>query len=257
MLDFTTDQTADPYAAITLIARWGPNYTEPQYYSTLFYNGTTVPSSGPFAAFVNDTTTTLPSIDGSSALAKVPLATYGSGATSAFEAGGESYGLRQRFRVINAKATKGTINIIHDTYFEVLNSTGIANRVEDFFTQLAFNPVTVRMAQACKDAPYDIPVEPAFWTEQSITWASEEDDALIEDFLDAADAKISQKLQEVDAISVFIFLNDADKGQKVFESYGAPNLRRLQQIRDKYDPQRVFTDLMHGGFKVAHAQRET
>ena len=254
VLDFTTDPDADPYAAITPIARWGPNYTEPEYHSTLFYNGTAAPSTGPFAEFVNETTNNLPATDGSSAMTRLPLATYGSGATPAFKAGGESYGLRQKFRVINAKATNETIKIIHDTYFDVLNSTGIANRVDQFFTGLAFNPVTTRMAEACKGSPYDIPIEAAFWTEQSMTWASEEDDAAIEDFLREVDAEIEQELRRVDGISDFIFLNDADKGQKVFESYGAGNLRRLQAIRDKYDAGRVYTDLMPGGFKVAHAQ---
>ena len=257
VLDFTTDPDADPFAAITPIARWGPNYTEPEYHSTLFYNGTALPSSGAFAEFVNDTTSKLPADDGSSAMTRLPLATYGSGATPAFKAGGESYGLRQKFRVINAKATSETIKIIHDTYFEVLNSTGIANRVDQFFTGLAFNPVTTRMAEACKGSPYDIPIEPAFWTEQSMTWASEDDDAAIDEFLAEADTKIDQKLREVDGISDFIFLNDADKGQKVFESYGSSNLRRLQEIRNKYDPNRVYTDLMPGGFKVAHAHVDT
>lgn len=257
VLDFTTDPDADPFAAITPIARWGPNYTKPEYHSTLFYNGTALPSSGAFAEFVNDTTSKLPAYDGSSAMTRLPLATYGSGATPAFKAGGESYGLRQKFRVINAKATGETIKIIHDTYFEVLNSTGIANRVDQFFTGLAFNPVTTRMAGACKGSPYDIPIEPAFWTEQSMTWASEDDDAAIDEFLAEADAKIGQKLREVDGISDFIFLNDADKGQKVFESYGSSNLRRLQEIRNRYDPNRVYTDLMPGGFKVAHAHIDT
>lgn len=257
VLDFTTDPDADPFAAITPIARWGPNYTEPEYHSTLFYNGTALPSSGAFAEFVNDTRSKLPADDGSSAMTRLPLATHGSGATPAFKAGGESYGLRQKFRVINAKATSETIKIIHDTYFEVLNFTGIANRVDQFFTGLAFNPVTTRMAEACKASPYDIPIEPAFWTEQSMTWASEDDDAAIDAFLAEADAKIGQKLREVDGIFDSIFLNDTDKGQKVFESYGPSNLRRLQEIRNKYDPNRVYTYLMPGGFKVAHAHIDT
>ena len=84
-----------------------------------------------------------------------------------------------------------------------------------------------------------------------------DDDAAIDAFLAEADAKIGQKLREVDGISDFIFLNDADKGQKVFESYGSSNLRRLQEIRNRYDPNRVYTDLMPGGFKVAHAHIDT
>ncbi|KAK4502960.1 hypothetical protein PRZ48_006387 [Zasmidium cellare] len=240
VLAFATDDDADPFAAITPITRWGPNYTEPADFSTLFYNGTAAPSSGPFAEFVNSTTAGLPANDGSSVLTKLPLATYGAGYLSAFRSGGESYGLRQKFRVISAKATKETIQVTHDTYFDVLNSTGIANRVDDFFTGLAFNPVTTKMAEASQGSPYGIPVEPAFWQ-----------------FLDEVDALISQKLREVDGVSSYVYLNDADKSQQVFENYGAANLRRLQAIREKYDPHRVYTDLMPGGFKVAYAQNVT
>lgn len=113
------------------------------------------------------------------------------------------------------------------------------------------------MAEASQGSPYGIPVEPAFWVEQSVSWASDEDDSIIEQFLAEVDTKIEQKLQEVDGYSSYIYLNDADKGQNVFESYGASNLRRLQEIREKYDPERVYTDLMPGGWKVAYAQDAT
>ena len=54
-------------------------------------------------------------------------------------------------------------------------------------------------------------------------------------------------------ISPWIYLNDADKGQDVFGGYPAENVQALQKLRNKYDPDRVFTDLMPGGWKVAHA----
>jgi hypothetical protein len=48
-------------------------------------------------------------------------------------------------------------------------------------------------------------------------------------------------------------MNDAGKGQPIFQSYPAANLRRLKTIRTKYDPLRVYTNLMPGGWKVADA----
>ena len=90
-----------------------------------------------------------------------------------------------------AKATSETISIISNTNFKVLDFTGITDRIDQFFTGLAFNPVTARMAESCKGSPYDIPIEPAIWTEQITTWASDD-----------------QKIREVDGISDLIFLND-------------------------------------------------
>jgi hypothetical protein len=49
-------------------------------------------------------------------------------------------------------------------------------------------------------------------------------------------------------------LDNADKGQKIFESYGLESVLKLKAIRDKYDPNRVFTDLMPGGFTIDKAE---
>lgn len=50
-----------------------------------------------------------------------------------------------------------------------------------------------------------------------------------------------------------IYLNDADLDQPVFAGYPAENVQRLKEIRAKYDPGMIYTNLMPGGFKVAHA----
>lgn len=42
--------------------------------------------------------------------------------------------------------------------------------------------------------------------------------------------------------------NFATGHQKVLRSYGADNLRRLQEVAAKYDPEGVFQKLQNGGF---------
>jgi hypothetical protein len=54
-------------------------------------------------------------------------------------------------------------------------------------------------------------------------------------------------------VSSWIYLNDADKGQDVFGGYPVENVKALQQICDRYDPDMVFPDLMPGGWKIARA----
>lgn len=48
----------------------------------------------------------------------------------------------------------------------------------------------------------------------------------------------------------FIYQNYAGKRQDVFGSYGKKNLARLRKIRDKYDPDHVFTKLSPGYFNL-------
>jgi hypothetical protein len=56
--------------------------------------------------------------------------------------------------------------------------------------------------------------------------------------------EIEAKLQAIDGLSRYLYLNDAGKGQKVFESYGIESAARLKKIRAKYDHDRVYNDLM-------------
>lgn len=46
----------------------------------------------------------------------------------------------------------------------------------------------------------------------------------------------------------FMYLSDIQESQipEIFSTYGAKNLQNLKHIRDEYDPDRVFTDLVPG-----------
>lgn len=246
----------DDLAATTIpVARWGANVTAPSYECTLFYNGTVAPTSGPLAESIHGNTTGLKSLNGTSTLRPIPLAQYGRTMRSAFNEGGQSYGLRQKFRVVSIKATAEALRLVHDTYFDSLAASGLANRVPDFFSGLAFNVLNRNMAEKSAGLPQNVPLEPAFWVEESITWGSGgEFDGEVEEWVKSVNEEIERKLGEIDGLNRYIYLNDADKGQKVFEGYGSENVQKLKAIREKYDPARVFTDLMAGGWKVDHAE---
>jgi hypothetical protein len=91
------------------------------------------------------------------------------------------------------------------------------------------------------------------WVEESLTWGDSADDALIEEFVTTTNANITTQLEAINATSAYIYLNDADEDQNVFAGYPAENVKRMKVIRDVYDPDLVFTNLMPGGFKVAKA----
>jgi hypothetical protein len=246
----------DDLAATTIpVVRWGPNSTAPSYESTLFYNGTEAPTSGPLIEFIHGNTTGLKALNGTSTLRPISLAQYSRAMRSAFCEGGQSHGLRQKFRVVSIRATASALRIVHDTYIDSLAASGLANRVPGFFSGLAFNVVNLNMAEKSQGIPQNVPLEPAFWVEESVTWGSGgEYDAEVEKWVEDVNVEIERKLEEVDGLNRYLYLNDADKGQKVFESYGSESVQRLKAIRDKYDPARVFTDLIPGGWKVDYAE---
>ena len=47
----------------------------------------------------------------------------------------------------------------------------------------------------------------------------------------------------------FVYMNDAADDQDPFAALPPANWERLKKIRDQYDPEFVFTDLV-GGFKL-------
>lgn len=98
-------------------------------------------------------------------------------------------------------------------------------------------------------------VENYFWIEFAITYSDNEAyEPVVTKLLEDVNDEVMRKLEaqgKLDMVSKFIYLNDADKGQDVWGGYPKENVRKLQEIRSKYDPERVFTDLMPGGWKVA------
>jgi hypothetical protein len=153
------------------------------------------------------------------------------------------------------KATAENLAIAHDTFFDSLAASNLANKVPEFFAGLDFNIVNREMVERSAGLPQNIPLEPTFWVEEAISWGSGgEFDNEVAEWVKNVNVEMERKLKEVNGLNRYVYLNDADKGQKVFEGYGGESVERLKTVRAKYDPERVFTDLMPGGWKVEHVE---
>ncbi|KAL3466929.1 hypothetical protein BJX64DRAFT_204577 [Aspergillus heterothallicus] len=71
-------------------------------------------------------------------------------------------------------------------------------------------------------------------------------DALNDEIMD----KVIAIAKERGLYHPFIYQNYAGPGQDVFAGYGAENRARLAAIQKKYDPERIFTNLQPGYFKL-------
>lgn len=173
----------------------------------------------------------------------------------AFKEGGESYGLNQRFHVVSHAATREAMDIVHDTFFDAVIAQNLTS-LSGFFVGLAWNSITTNFIEASNSGigcPQGVPEEPVFWVEEALTWGDSADDAIIENFVQTVNANITAQLTAINATRAYIYLNDAEEDQAVFQGYPAENVLRLKEIRAKYDPLMIYTNLMPGGFKVAHA----
>jgi hypothetical protein len=183
-------------------------------------------------------------------------------------------GLRQRFytpltlRVTNKADTVAALLTIHKTYFDAVFSA--LSELDLWFTGMSPFPVSKRFLAASAERknsmnglhipngdPMGITPENLIVVELSLSYSNNATyEPIVTEFLHGIGGKIREALCKQGfehMVSPWIYLNDADKGQDVFGGYPAENVKALQRIRDKYDPDRVFTDLMPGGWKVAHA----
>lgn len=250
ILSYVLDGSSDPKAAIIPVARFGSGFTEPRYDATLMYNS----PNASLPAILSDFQGGLLLASNLTALVPTTMAAFGQAVLPAFKKGGESYGLHQRFHVVSHAATREAMDIVHDTFFSPVKAQNLGN-LTDFFVGLAWNSITTKFIEASNSGigcPQGVKEEPVFWVEEAFTWGDAEDDVKIEAFVLSVNKEIKEKLEAIEATRPYIYMNDADKEQDVFGGYPVQNVKRLKAIRGKYDPGRVYTDLMPGGFKIDH-----
>lgn len=164
-------------------------------------------------------------------------------------------GLRQEFRAVPFVVNQTGVTYVHDTF---LSQIGQLSAVTGLTASFTFQPVTAQFIQAginAGDNPQgvDITRAPYFWVVFNWSWEDAADDAAVYAFAVSITQQIDAQLTAWELQGGYTYMNDAGLGQRVFQSYPAANLAKLKAIRAKYDPAKVFTNLLPGGWKVADA----
>ncbi|KAL9109059.1 MAG: hypothetical protein Q9227_006299 [Pyrenula ochraceoflavens] len=84
----------------------------------------------------------------------------------------------------------------------------------------------------------------------SMTWSHAADDDAVDLAARTLVADIKRDVGELDALDPFLYVNYAAPWQRPIEGYGEASVERLQRVQRVYDPGRIFTDLVSGGFKI-------
>jgi hypothetical protein len=84
----------------------------------------------------------------------------------------------------------------------------------------------------------------------SLTWSEAKDDTRVETAAKALTITISEELEKLQALDPFIYVNYAARWQDPVSGYGSSAVERLKRIQKEYDPARVFTKQVPGGFKL-------
>lgn len=161
-------------------------------------------------------------------------------------------GTRAIFHWLTSTASATAARIAFDTYYESIASLADVEGFSTAFSMLPITPVVTRAPENAMDLGSDD--SPAIWYVESPLWSNPEDDERVLAVHAEANAKIRENLSAAGLGPLpFMYLSDIQKSQipETFPAYGAENLQNLKAIRDRYDPDRVFTELLPGGAKVA------
>lgn len=245
--NMAVDPNPDVKGALTPVANAGSSMNGTTYACMMFYNGNdTEPEfyqnfSAPILTPLTDT--------------YGPMDGMGSAATLMSTGTDQIAGFREGWWFLTISANREALQIIHDTYFEMI-AEHFAD-VDMWITGLAMNIVSKEyvlggIQQGGPDPMgLDPSLAPYIMVEESITWYEASDDTTVDAFYEAFNKNITVQLEPFGVLSPYVYLNDANGAQDVFGGYPAENVERLKVIREKYDPSRVYTDLMPGGWKVA------
>ena len=83
-----------------------------------------------------------------------------------------------------------------------------------------------------------------------IRWHDPSRDALYTNIVDDFIARGTRKAKQMGILHPFIYMNYASEGQQVYSSYGKYSMDRFRKVRDQYDPDRLFTIVQAGSFKL-------
>ncbi|TGJ87291.1 hypothetical protein E0Z10_g1486 [Xylaria hypoxylon] len=81
-------------------------------------------------------------------------------------------------------------------------------------------------------------------------WNDAAFDGAVDAAVRALIAAVRRDVGSLGQLDPFLYINYAAPWQNPIKSYGPDNVARLQRVRWKYDPNRVFTDMNPGGFKI-------
>ncbi|PNS21731.1 hypothetical protein CAC42_1585 [Sphaceloma murrayae] len=237
----------DDKHGVTPIANRRPSQGDAIIYSGNLYYGGDNPRP---AVLQNWTAPYLVPVPGNSNFTKKTLASYVGESDASYAA---TRGLRQRFYIQNIPADRRALEIAHDTFFALTKERLASAQI--FSLAFAAMPMTTAFfnnAILRGGDPMGIKPEPQIWIEFSHTYRNAQDEPLFDAYLPELDAALCKAFGDAGiTANKFLYLNDAEKFQDVFGGYPAANVQRLKQIRNKYDPSRLLTDQLVGGWKVA------
>lgn len=162
-------------------------------------------------------------------------------------------GRRQVFGTVTIKNDTATLAAAHTTYCNAFASIR-RNKVKGLVFTLVLQPLLPDWVRKGDPNPLglfdDGTYEPLVVVSFTVNWDEVQDDELVK-------STTRRAVEQIDAIAAtnktghpYRYMNYCQEWQRPFESYGEKNLRLLQSVSRKYDPDGMFQNGCVGGFKL-------
>ncbi|KUJ13165.1 FAD binding domain-containing protein [Mollisia scopiformis] len=159
-------------------------------------------------------------------------------------------GRRQMFATTTIKNDPATIKAVHQAYLDPISSL---RGCKGLVWTLIFQPLLPEWARKGHDNPIglaDGTNDPLVIVAFTINWDEDRDDDLVKKTTREAIEKMDKAAEANRTWHRFRYLNYCATWQRPFEGYGVENVRYLQEVSRKYDPDGLFQNGCVGGFKL-------
>lgn len=161
-------------------------------------------------------------------------------------------GRRQVFATTTIKNDSATLAAAHAAYSDAIALIRRVN-VKGLVWTLVMQPLLPEWVQKGDANPlglHDCAYEPLVIVTFTVNWAERRDDEFVK-------TATRRAIEQIDAFAAanktshrYRYLNYCAEWQRPFEGYGRDNLRFLQAVSRRYDPEGLFQRGCIGGFKL-------
>lgn len=162
---------------------------------------------------------------------------------------------RSFYATLSIKPNVALMNELHKIWLDTLEPLKSA---DGLIFSLGYFPLTKALLENSKLAggnakDIDPADGPLFIILINPTWTSADDDERIHKAIEDLLVRFKQVASEKGLLHRYIFTNYGYQTEDIFAGYGKESVKRMKEVSEKYDPEKIFQKAVPGGFKLSKA----
>lgn len=164
---------------------------------------------------------------------------------------------RQMFRTLTFKNSPGAVDLMAEIYqmFVEESQPLVQQGISGFLPSLAFQPISLNiLKQMQKNSGNALGLDPGdgplVIQNMDWGWDNKADDEAVTGALRRFQDRSIAAAKKMGMGHPYVYMNYAELDESVYAGYGEQSLKKLKQVKKKYDPDNIFGRLWPGYFKL-------